>query len=506
MEKNRKKMLRLLLTATSILLFSGCALFLLYYLVLQPLYSKKVNDKYRKIYYAYDVDDTSSETKVKKESEAESININPDHNYKNNAKDEKGVLLKFKKLIEYNEDIRGWLNIPGTNIDYPVMQDYHGEDYYLEHDFEGKKDKNGCLYLDGHSSIEIPSTNLVIHGHNMDSTHMMFYELPNYKNLEFYKKHPVITFDTLYKNSKWKVISFMRVSGTMEKNNNFNYLTGVFYSDEDYLNFLYEIEGRSLYHCPVDVNEKDHLLMLSTCSYEFDNCRTVVVARRLRKGESEAVETERAYIRNNVLYPNDWYRQYGGQAPVHTDFADALSFNEIDWYDGKQEAVSPIGQQYTVHDQYLFELTSLNTVKYIGATDTTLKRVTIPKQIEVSGRTFDVTEISATAFSQMKKLETVNIKGGITKIPDNAFRNCKKLTSVTLGEDIETIGSRAFFNIETLKKLKVTSTTLSQIGEKAFWKSTSTIKITLPKSKAKNYKKMLEASGISENAKYKETS
>lgn len=502
MKQNRKKKLRVFLTISSLVLLVGCSLFLLYYLVLQPYHSRKVNEKYREIYYSYKEEESATPPAKEKESESQSFDINPDSNYKNNAKDEDGVLLKFKKLIAYNEDIRGWLTIPGTKIDYPVMQDYHGADFYLEHDFEGHKDKNGCLYLDGHSSIEIPSTNLVIHGHNMNSTHMMFYELPNYKNLEFYQKHPVITFDTLYKNSKWKIISFMRVSGTMEKNTNFNYLTGMFYEKDDFLNFLYEIESRSLYHCPVDVNEKDHLLMLSTCSYEFDNCRTVVVARRLRKGESEKVETNKAYVRKDVLYPDEWYHQYGGKSPIHTSFTDALAFGEIDWYDGKKVADSPIGQRYTLENHLIYEITSLNTVKFIGSDDAKKNTLVIPKEIDINGRTFDVTEVSPDAFQELNHLEKVSFEGNVKQIPNNAFRSCKQLTSVILGDNIETIGNKAFFNISELKKIKITSKSLHVIGEKAFTKTGEKIKISLPKSKMKSYRKLLEQAGISTDAKY----
>lgn len=502
MDQKRKKKFRRILTLSSILLFLCCVLFLVYYLILQPYYSRKVTDKYRQIYYSYEEVEVTSGEQKSEEKEPQSIDINPDSTYKNNAKDESGVLLKFKKLIGYNEDICGWLTISGTKIDYPVMQDYHGGDFYLEHDFEGHKDKNGCLYLDGHSSIELPSMNLVIHGHNMDSTHMMFYELPNYKSLDFYKKHPVITFDTLYKNSKWKIISFMRVSGTMKKNGDFNYLTGMFYSKEDFLNFLYEIESRSLYHCPVDVNEKDHLLMLSTCSYEFDNCRTVVVARRLRKGESDTVDTGKAFLRKEVLYPDDWYRQYGGEPPVHTNFANALAFNEIDWYDGKQKGISPIGQQYASENQCIYEITSLNTMKFLGSEKNTVKRIIIPEQITLEGRTFDVTEIDSQAFRNLTSLESVTVLGKIQEIPKNAFRYCKKLTTVSFGKEIEIIGEKAFYNIDGLKKVKIASKKLSSVGEKAFSHTGKKIRIFLPKSKMKAYQKLLEKTGVSEEANY----
>ncbi len=498
-----KKRVRRTIQFCGIALFLGCFAFLLYYLVLQPHYSRKVNEKYRKIYYeSENLTESPSRSSSKKETKEER-QIRLDRNQKKNAKDEMGILLKFKKLISYNEDIRGWLKIPGTKIDYPVMQDYHGEDFYLEHDFEGHKDKNGCLYLDGHSSIETPSTNLVIHGHNMETTHMMFYELPKYKNLDFYQKHPVITFDTLYENSQWKIISFMRVSGTMKDNGTFNYLTGVFYQKEDYLNFLYEIESRSLYHCPVDVNEKDRLLMLSTCSYEFDNCRTVVVARRLRKGESSKVDTTKAFLKKDTFYPNAWYKQYGGTPPAHTNFYDALAFNEIDWYDGKKESPSPIGSQYTLADGSTYELTSLNTVKFLGCEKNDLKQLTLPKQICVAGRNFNVTEIDSSAFKKLKDLEKIKWEANIDTIPANAFRHCKKLSSVVLGDEVTSIGTMAFFNIETLKKVEIRSLKLQAIGDRAFAKSSEKIRFLLPHTKLKKYKKLLEQSKVQEKARFK---
>ena len=145
------------------------------------------------------------------------------------------------------------------------MQSTGNSEFYLKHDFEGGRDKNGCLYIQSNSKIKPCSKKLVIHGHNMDSTGMMFHQLLKYKDIEFYKQHPVITFDTLYKESKWKIIGYMRVAGDFESSDGFNYLQSTFQTKEQFLNFVYQIEIRSSYKCPVDINEKDSLLMLSTC-------------------------------------------------------------------------------------------------------------------------------------------------------------------------------------------------------------------------------------------------
>lgn len=222
-----------------------------------------------------------------------------------------------------------------TNIDYPVVQGNKDSDFYLHHDLTKSENKNGCLYIDYHCNVETPSKNIIIHGHNMESTRLMFYELPQYKDIEFYKQHPIITFDSIYEESQWKIISFMRVSGDSKKNDNFNYMQGTFSDDETFLDFIYQIKMRSLYNCPVTVNEDDTLLMLSTCTYEIDNCRSVVVARKVRNNESSDVNTQTAAARDNVLYPSEWYSKYDGSMPSVSNFKKALSSGQIDWYDGK---------------------------------------------------------------------------------------------------------------------------------------------------------------------------
>ena len=89
------------------------------------------------------------------------------------------VLSEYSKMRKKNPDLIGWLYIQGTPVDYPVMQTPKEEEYYLHRDFNQEDNKNGCLIMDTDSSVGIgckeenylggsePSTNLIIHGHNM---------------------------------------------------------------------------------------------------------------------------------------------------------------------------------------------------------------------------------------------------------------------------------------------------------------------------------------------------
>jgi sortase B len=250
-------------------------------------------------------------------------------------RDEKGRLLQFRDLLKVNEDVKGWITVPDTNIDYVVMQSGKEDpEYYLYRDLEGKNLKAGSLFLDSRSSLEEHSRNLTIHGHNMTSTDNMFHYLVKFKELDYYKERPVFTFDSIYDTAKWKVFAIFITNGTSAKEELFDYTRADFKDTSDFLNFVYQLRIRSIYNIDsVDINETDQLLTLSTCSYEVKNYRTVIVARKVREGEDAAVDVEKAGLNPKPLYPYSYYYRYGGQAPKLTDtFEEAYSKGEINWY------------------------------------------------------------------------------------------------------------------------------------------------------------------------------
>ncbi|HHU74008.1 MAG TPA: class B sortase, partial [Clostridiales bacterium] len=249
-------------------------------------------------------------------------------------RDEQGRLLQFKELLALNEDVKGWITVPETNIDYVVLQPpAEDPEFYLRRNIYKENDKAGSLFLDYKSSIEEKSKNLVIHGHNMTSTDNMFHYLLEYKKLNFYKERPVITFDHIYDTGEWKIISVFITNGSNKKEEFFDYTRTNFEDKSDFLNFVYQLRVRSVLNLDtVDVNEEDQLLTLSTCSYELDNYRTVVVARKVREGEDPTVDVESVKKNKRPLYPELWYKHYGGNPPVVTSFEEALEAGEIHWY------------------------------------------------------------------------------------------------------------------------------------------------------------------------------
>lgn len=256
-------------------------------------------------------------------------------------KDEMGRLKKFSKLLEVNEDVKGWLridNIDGLNdtkIDYVVMQsDLDDPEYYLSRDWASKEYlKAGSLFLDTSSSVESNTRNLIIHGHNMTSSDDMFHYLVNYKELEFLKKHPIISFDTIYDEGLWKVFAVYITPGNNDRDDFFPFVKSSFKNNRDYLEYLYQIRVRSFYNIDdVDINEDDQILTLATCSYELSNYRTIVVARKIRDGEDPFVDTDSIHKNKKALNPPSFYKHYGGKAPIIPSLEDALKDGLLPWY------------------------------------------------------------------------------------------------------------------------------------------------------------------------------
>ena len=300
--------------------FLVSSLMLLNMLVLEPMDQDRKTNEIRGLYVSTDEGEVSNGKKTVKPIDGSD-----------------GVLADFEELLKVNPDTIGWINIPNTVIDYVVVQSPYEDDpeYYLHRDFYGNYSKYGTIFLDYRSKLD--SKNLILHGHHMQDGRM-FANINYYGadgNLEFYKKTPVFTFNTIYEKSKWKIISVFKTNTLEYQGEFFNYLRGSFTSDYDFLNFIYELRVRSLIDCPVSVNENDTLVTLSTCNYDMEEFRFVVVARKVRDGEDATVDVSKAVENPNPLYPDAWYYTYGGTKPEVTSFQDAYNNKKIDWYDGK---------------------------------------------------------------------------------------------------------------------------------------------------------------------------
>lgn len=217
------------------------------------------------------------------------------------------IQLKYAKLYATNSDFVGYLEAKGAGLSLPVVQTTNDETY-LEKNFYGQSTKYGCPFVTYLNNIEPLDLNTVIFGHHMNDK-TIFGALDHYKDIEGFKSAPVITFNTLYNNYKWKVISAF-ITNAEEKDDNgyiFRYYFTSLSTQERFSAYLNELAQRSLYDTGVDVLPTDKLLTLSTCSHEFEDARFVVVARLVRPGESAEVDVTKATENPNPRFPQAYY-------------------------------------------------------------------------------------------------------------------------------------------------------------------------------------------------------
>lgn len=193
------------------------------------------------------------------------------------------ALPEMAQFYEKNRDLVAWLQIPDV-LDLPVV--YRDNKYYLTRDFSKQKNASGTIFLDENHPFKEKTQNLLLHGHNMkDGT--MFGRLAQYLHDDTYlRNHPFISFDTLWNKEQYVIFAVLDVSLKPSDPRFFNYFThDTFASDAEFSTYIRQLQLRSEFAIPIDVQPSDALLTLSTC---LDEDRLVIVCRRLREGETRS--------------------------------------------------------------------------------------------------------------------------------------------------------------------------------------------------------------------------
>ena len=224
-----------------------------------------------------------NENQVNETITEEIVNESTQENIEETINQENERILKVQKLQEENPDIVGWLEIEGTSINYPVLQGDDNE-YYMAHNYKKQKSKNGSIFLTKDYDWSIPSSNLLIYGHNL-SNGTMFQELLKYEKEDFYKKHPIIRFTTNNEDAEYEIISAFksRVYYKSEKNVFRYYYFVNAKTEAEYNEFVQNAKKASLYNIDKTAQYGEQLITLSTCSYHVEDGRFAVVGRKTTK-------------------------------------------------------------------------------------------------------------------------------------------------------------------------------------------------------------------------------
>lgn len=228
-----------------------------------------------------------------------------------------GQFSKFDPLKKQNNDIRGWIEIPGTEINNPVYQTTNNQ-FYITHDMNKESNSYGALFLDYLCNIDPKALtqNQIIYGHNMRYG-AMFGTLNDYRNLDYYKANPIINFETLYENRKYKIFAMMITNSSVDSTFGYDFTPYrvSFASQDDFIKWIGYCKDRSLIDTNVDVLPQDEIITLSTCCYDFDNARFIVMARLVRENEDKTVDTSSAQYNSDELYSAEFYAKKGMAIP-----------------------------------------------------------------------------------------------------------------------------------------------------------------------------------------------
>ena len=200
-------------------------------------------------------------------------NIHPDAEETEAAEPE--ILAEVQALMKTarNSDICGWLYCPDTVISYPVVQ-AEDNSFYLHRDIDLNYSSYGTLFTEAMSARDFDNDNSIIYGHHMKDGGM-FALLVNYAKKDFYEKHPVFYLNTPEMNYRVEVFAaFLTDMYSDAYNNSFD-------SDEEMQAWLDAAKEQSAIETDVEVVPGDRVLTLSTCTYEYDTARYVVMGKMI---------------------------------------------------------------------------------------------------------------------------------------------------------------------------------------------------------------------------------
>ena len=175
--------------------------------------------------------------------------------------------VDFAALREVNPDVVGWIYIPNTNVNYPILQG-KTNDQYIYRLMTGEYNSSGSIFMEAGIGWDFSEQNTPIYGHNMKNG-TMFADITGYKSQEFYDAHPFAMLLTPEKNYYVRIFS--------------GYVTDIWgnawdtaFSEERFGNWLESLGRKSYFSSAVVPTTEDRILTFSTCTYETDEARFVV--------------------------------------------------------------------------------------------------------------------------------------------------------------------------------------------------------------------------------------
>ena len=183
------------------------------------------------------------------------------------------IKVDFAALQARNPDVTGWIYCPDTPINYVVVQTDDNM-FYLHKDIDGNYSSYGTLFVECLNQKGFSDTNNIIYGHHMNDG-KMFAKLVNYAKQDYYNQHPVFYLNTPDMNYRVELFA-----GYVTDMNSDTYSIS-FTSAEENQKWLDSVISQSAFESAVAVKPGDKILTLSTCTYEYDDARFVVLGKMI---------------------------------------------------------------------------------------------------------------------------------------------------------------------------------------------------------------------------------
>ncbi|MEF2737984.1 MAG: class B sortase [Clostridia bacterium] len=184
-------------------------------------------------------------------------------------------VVDWKALKKVNPDVQGWLYQKGTVINYPVVQGTDN-DTYLHTRFDKQWSGGGTLFVDCRMEKDFKGFNSIIYGHHMKDG-SMFRSIRGYtKEDGYYDKHKTLELATPRGNYHLVVFSAFITKATDEDTYKMTYDEA---EKQAYIDRAWERSELPITRDSVDVTKNDRLVTLSTCAYDYEEARYIVMCK-----------------------------------------------------------------------------------------------------------------------------------------------------------------------------------------------------------------------------------
>ena len=185
------------------------------------------------------------------------------------------IPIDFAALQQQNPDVYAWIQVPGTEVDYPILQSSNDNTYYLNHTIDGEEKKEGAIFTENYNTKTFEDPNTVIYGHDMKNG-SMFQSIHEYMDRSFFDNNRDIVIYMPDQILHYKIFAAY-LTDNKHLLMNYNFWSKDEY--QQYLNSIFSMRDMNAFiDTSTEVTTEDKIITLSTCYAGISTQRYLVQA------------------------------------------------------------------------------------------------------------------------------------------------------------------------------------------------------------------------------------